>query len=206
MNNTCRETQVVAAPKACCCAALCTALLQIAGVKVYGIDLFDNDAATGQETLNQRASLKCAVQQCGSAMSADAPACRIATDCPQPIIHISLANKVHLEAAAVMPGYCPITGLHAFLCCCCAVAAMNTAGLVPICYFSTQYENWRPDNLSFPANALGNAISGWAGEKYVDIRRPEIRNIMAAVRRLHSCRKQQQLAGNRSLQETTARS
>jgi hypothetical protein len=66
---------------------------------------------------------------------------------------------------------------------CCAVAAMNAAGLVPICYFSTQYESWRPGNTSFPASALGSSISGWAGERYVDIRRQEIRDIMTAVRR-----------------------
>lgn len=38
------------------------------------------------------------------------------------------------------------------------VAAMNAAGLVPVCYFSTQYENWRPDAAQFPAAALGNAL------------------------------------------------
>jgi hypothetical protein len=67
------------------------------------------------------------------------------------------------------------------LVCRCAVAAMNAAGLVPICYFSSQYEKWRPDNASFPANALGSNLDNWPGERRVDIRRPEIRNIMAAV-------------------------
>lgn len=65
--------------------------------------------------------------------------------------------------------------------CQCAVASLNAAGLVPICYFSTQYENWRPDNLSFPASALGSNLDNWGGERYVDTRRIEIRNIMAAV-------------------------
>ncbi|WIA17589.1 hypothetical protein OEZ85_014412 [Tetradesmus obliquus] len=66
------------------------------------------------------------------------------------------------------------------------VTAMNAAGLVPICYFSTQFENWRPDSASFPASALGSIISGWAGERYVDTRTAEIRNIMTA--RIQLCK------------------
>ncbi|KAF6262702.1 glycoside hydrolase superfamily [Scenedesmus sp. NREL 46B-D3] len=66
------------------------------------------------------------------------------------------------------------------------VASLNAAGLVPICYFSTQYENWRPDNLSFPASALGSNLDNWGGERYVDTRRIEIRNIMAA--RIQLCK------------------
>eukprot|EP00775_Hariotina_reticulata_P013040 gene13039-13167_t len=58
------------------------------------------------------------------------------------------------------------------------VAAMKAAGLVPICYFSTQYENWRSDASSFPASVLGNNLSGWPGEKWVDIRSPVVQGIM----------------------------
>jgi len=49
-----------------------------------------------------------------------------------------------------------------------------------ICYFSTQYENWRPDASSFTSAVIGNAISGWTGENYVDIRSTVVRNIMTA--------------------------
>lgn len=59
-----------------------------------------------------------------------------------------------------------------------AIAAMKQAGLVPVCYFSTQYENWRPDAAQFPTAALGKPLDGWAGERWVDIRNTEIRTIM----------------------------
>eukprot|EP00882_Tetradesmus_deserticola_P026535 GHRQ01029286.1.p1 GENE.GHRQ01029286.1~~GHRQ01029286.1.p1 ORF type:complete len:217 (+),score=41.05 GHRQ01029286.1:285-935(+) len=61
------------------------------------------------------------------------------------------------------------------------VARMNAAGLVPVCYFSTQYEDWRPDAASFPDDALGSNLDDWAGERYVDTRRAEIRAIMVKV-------------------------
>eukprot|EP00882_Tetradesmus_deserticola_P021518 GHRQ01023294.1.p1 GENE.GHRQ01023294.1~~GHRQ01023294.1.p1 ORF type:complete len:211 (+),score=51.29 GHRQ01023294.1:823-1455(+) len=63
---------------------------------------------------------------------------------------------------------------------------MNAAGLVPVCYFSTQYEDWRPDAASFPDDALGSNLDDWAGERYVDTRRAEIRAIM--VKRINLCK------------------
>jgi len=49
-----------------------------------------------------------------------------------------------------------------------------------ICYFSTQYEKWRPDAASFSASVLGANLDDWPGEKYVDIRSSVVRNIMTA--------------------------
>eukprot|EP00775_Hariotina_reticulata_P000268 gene268-474_t len=66
------------------------------------------------------------------------------------------------------------------------VAAMKAAGLVPICYFSTQYENWRSDASSFPASVLGNNLDGWPGEKWVDIRSPVVQEIMK--QRIANCK------------------
>lgn len=60
------------------------------------------------------------------------------------------------------------------------ISKLHADGRVVICYFSTQYENWRPDAKDFPSSALGNALDDWVGEKYVDIRSSAIRNVMKA--------------------------
>jgi len=60
------------------------------------------------------------------------------------------------------------------------IASLHAAGRTVICYFSTQYENWRPDVASWTAAVLGDNLDDWAGEKYVDIRSPVVRAIMSS--------------------------
>lgn len=62
------------------------------------------------------------------------------------------------------------------------VAALHSAGRKVICYVNAgAYENWRPDRGRFPAVVLGRSLDGWAGERWLDIRRWDIlRPIMAA--------------------------
>jgi hypothetical protein len=60
------------------------------------------------------------------------------------------------------------------------VQTLHNQGKAVICYFSTQYENWRPDASAFTSAVLGNALDGWAGEKWVDHRSSVVRNIMLA--------------------------
>jgi hypothetical protein len=59
------------------------------------------------------------------------------------------------------------------------ISTLTDKGRVVICYFSTQYENWRPDAGNFTPAVLGNNLDDWAGEKWVDIRSPLVRNIIA---------------------------
>ena len=55
------------------------------------------------------------------------------------------------------------------------VAAIHAAGAIAICYISGgTLENWRPDASSFPSSVAGNAVSGWPGEKWLDIRQISI--------------------------------
>ncbi len=61
-----------------------------------------------------------------------------------------------------------------------SIAALHAGGRKVICYFSTAWEDWRPDAGDFPASALGNNMSGWPGEKWVDIRDPAVLAIMTA--------------------------
>jgi len=60
------------------------------------------------------------------------------------------------------------------------ISTLHSQGRVVICYFSTQYEDWRPDASDFTAAILGNGLDGWEGENYVDIRSTVVRNIMTA--------------------------
>ena len=50
-----------------------------------------------------------------------------------------------------------------------------------ICYFSAgSYENWRPDKDEFEPGDLGKPLSGWPGERWLDIRSENVKDIMAA--------------------------
>jgi len=60
------------------------------------------------------------------------------------------------------------------------ISSLHTKGRVVICYFSTQFENWRPDASSFTSSVKGNALDGWEGENYVDIRSASLRSVMTA--------------------------
>jgi len=60
------------------------------------------------------------------------------------------------------------------------IAALHEAGVAVSCYFSSQYENWRPDSASFSNDILGNALDGWPGENWVDIRSDKLRSILTA--------------------------
>jgi hypothetical protein len=56
-----------------------------------------------------------------------------------------------------------------------SVAALHAAGRKVICYVSAgSYENWRPDASRFPSTVLGKALDGWAGERWLDVRRWDV--------------------------------
>ena len=56
---------------------------------------------------------------------------------------------------------------------------LHGRGIVVICYFSAgSHENWRPDADDFPSSAIGSDLDGWPGERWLDTRSSEVRNIM----------------------------
>lgn len=58
--------------------------------------------------------------------------------------------------------------------------ALKKSGRIVICYFSAgTYEDWRSDAKDFPSKALGSNVSGWPGEKWLDVRDQVVRNIMS---------------------------
>ncbi len=61
------------------------------------------------------------------------------------------------------------------------VRAIHARGSRVVCYFSAgSGENWRPDYASIPSAALGSALDGWAGERWLDIRATGVRDVMRA--------------------------
>jgi endo-alpha-1,4-polygalactosaminidase (GH114 family) len=51
-----------------------------------------------------------------------------------------------------------------------AVTSIHSRGGHAVCYVSAgSWENWRPDAKQFPAQALGNELAGWQGEKWLNI-------------------------------------
>jgi pectate lyase len=62
-----------------------------------------------------------------------------------------------------------------------AVAALQAAGHRVLCYFSAgSYENWRDDAADFQAADLGNTLSGYDDERWLDIRSSSVFAIMLA--------------------------
>jgi len=58
---------------------------------------------------------------------------------------------------------------------------LKAQGKRVVCYFSAgSSENWRPDFSKFKAADMGNALDGWAGERWLDTRSANVRTIMKA--------------------------
>ena len=52
-----------------------------------------------------------------------------------------------------------------------AVNAIHRVGGRAVCYVSAgSVEDWRPDAKQFPRSVVGNALDGWPGEKWLDVR------------------------------------
>lgn len=59
------------------------------------------------------------------------------------------------------------------------ISELHGKGARVMCYFSAgSGESWRPDFSRIPANALGEPLAGWEGERYLDIRRKEVYDLM----------------------------
>ncbi|KAH7127979.1 endo alpha-1,4 polygalactosaminidase precursor [Dactylonectria estremocensis] len=60
------------------------------------------------------------------------------------------------------------------------IAALHSLGKKVICYFSAgTYEEWRPDASEFAKADLGKAMDDWPGERWLDLKSENVRNIMA---------------------------
>ncbi len=56
---------------------------------------------------------------------------------------------------------------------------LHASGRTVICYFSGgSSEDWRPDFSEIPEDAMGRKLSGWDGERWLDIRRRDVFDLM----------------------------
>jgi len=56
---------------------------------------------------------------------------------------------------------------------------LHSMGKRVICYFSAgTFEDWRVDSSSFPTEVLGEELSNWEGERWLDIRDSRVKDIM----------------------------
>ena len=55
------------------------------------------------------------------------------------------------------------------------IESLHRAGRAVVCYFSAgSWEDWRPDQGAFPEAVKGKALSGWPGERWLDVRRLDL--------------------------------
>lgn len=60
------------------------------------------------------------------------------------------------------------------------ISYLHSHGKKVICYFSAgTREDFRHDISSVPSSAIGNALEGWPGEKWWDIRASSVRNVIS---------------------------
>lgn len=61
------------------------------------------------------------------------------------------------------------------------IDSLHKDGKKVICYFNSgAYEEWREDKESFPSEVLGNDMSGWKGERWLDISNEALAPVMRA--------------------------
>jgi hypothetical protein len=69
------------------------------------------------------------------------------------------------------------------------VRRLHAAGKRVVCYIDVgTWERWRPDARDFPRSVLGRP-NGWPGERWLDIRQPVVRTMMARRFRRQCLRK-----------------
>ncbi|HEY0843811.1 MAG TPA: endo alpha-1,4 polygalactosaminidase [Noviherbaspirillum sp.] len=59
------------------------------------------------------------------------------------------------------------------------IDTLKSQGKNVVCYFSAgSSENWRPDFNQFLSGDMGNSLDGWAGERWLDTRSANVRQVM----------------------------
>ena len=60
------------------------------------------------------------------------------------------------------------------------ITNLKAGGRIVICYFSAgTWEDWRSDAQAYPKEALGKALPDWAGERWLDYRRDDVRQLLS---------------------------
>jgi hypothetical protein len=70
------------------------------------------------------------------------------------------------------------------------VRALHAQGSTVVCYLSAgTWERWRPDARRFPHRVIGRPLTGWLGERWLDVRAFHGRLGTLLERRLDMCRR-----------------
>ncbi len=94
-----------------------------------------------------------------------------------------LSGRLNLSVRA------SVYGVDAFDTTAAQVAALHAKRRKVICYISAgSAEDWRPDYRAYPRSVLGRPLDGWAGERWVDIRRRDVLGPILA-KRMDICRR-----------------
>lgn len=60
------------------------------------------------------------------------------------------------------------------------ITNLKAGGRIVICYYSAgTWEDWRSDAQAYPKEALGKALPDWAGERWLDYRRDDVRQLLS---------------------------
>lgn len=60
------------------------------------------------------------------------------------------------------------------------IADLQRQGRIVLCYFSAgTWEDWRSDAARYPRAALGKPLPDWPGERWLDIRRNDVRALLS---------------------------
>jgi hypothetical protein len=60
------------------------------------------------------------------------------------------------------------------------IVNLKAVGRIVICYFSAgTWESWRSDAAAYPTAALGAPLADWPGERWLDIRRADVRALLS---------------------------
>lgn len=66
--------------------------------------------------------------------------------------------------------------------------AAKASGAHLVCYFNAgAWEDWRPDADQFPRSVLGEALEGWDGERWLDVRRRDV-VVPIMAKRMEACK------------------
>ena len=91
------------------------------------------------------------------------------------IVLSQVVNPVNIQPAV------PVYDIDLFNTPSSTIAALMAQGIKVICYFSAgTADDWRPDYNQFLTSVIGNELSDWPHQWYVDIRSQNVRNIMQA--------------------------
>jgi hypothetical protein len=90
-----------------------------------------------------------------------------------------LTGVIPDNTGTIQPSNIPVFDVDLFYTNKSAIDTLHAQGKKVICYFSAgSSEDWRPDYFDFPTADKGPCLSGWAGERWLNIRSSGVVSVM----------------------------